>query len=620
MKPLASSGIEHLGWFGNQPLTSNEVSGYFVRYHSDYIAGTNALIQKYGDLGIERPYVSPLHLIVGSGRLFSRHASNVSVSSAKTISDVSNESSSCFSIITLFHKHYEYFKECAESVRALFNSSLEDGSIKFEWVIINDDPSFTREEIAAAIPEDIAPFVSITSDGNNEGISRRTNQACQIAVYENIVFLDCDDLITHDAFLVLRYYFEKFPSVRYVSSACLDIDEQGKIVRQRFHAHPSTEMFERGMLAGHLKCIKRSLFDELGGFDGQYSGVQDYDFALRTLLQESILLIPEALYRYRWHPNTQSLSREIKQASNAEKVKKNTLSLLTSWKTEPCQTDWSYSDRGLCVIRTIGKDINLLLEAVESALENDLFACVVSHTNKEEFDLIRDKIRAENTVVLHAPDLHKKRGYPLNVALDYIASQGSKFNFFCLLDDDDYLLPNFSKDLLDVAVNTRSDVVYGLSNSVDADGKRFCQHAPCPSIALLGGNFIPVGSYIVNIKSFQKHKIRFSEDIHYLEDWEFLIKMLQSGLKFTPYFKAVAEYRLIGDGNSDNRTRPEEFLFCSQIVRASAARASLSFDIIDFWRDVCYFPDMETYRISAGGMGALDATKKMLLQRAEFSL
>lgn len=617
---MLSSGVNQLGWFGSRPLTANELSSYFVSYHSDYTAGTNTLIGKYADLGIERQYAYPLHRMIGSGKLFLNHVSNVSMSSVDTNSDITNESCSRFSIITLYYKHYEYFKECAESVRTLFNKSLEDKSIKFEWVIINDDPSFTREQISAAIPNDIAPFVSIISDGNNEGISSRTNQACNLAVYENIVFLDCDDLINDDAFVVLRYYFKQFSSVRYVSSACLDIDERGNIVRQRFHAHPSTEMFERGMLAGHLKCIKRSLFNELGGFDGQFSGVQDYDFALRTLLQESILLIPEALYRYRWHPNTQSLSREIRQASNAEKVRKNALSLLVSWKPEPCQVKWSSDDKGVCIIRTIGSDINLLLEAVDSALENGLFACVVSHTNNDDYEFIKGRVQRDNTVVLHAPDRHKKRGHPMNVALDYIQNHERQYEYFCFLDDDDYLLPNFSKDLLAVAVNARSDVVYGLSNSVSVDGKRVCQHAPCPSIALLGGNFIPIGSYIVNMKSFQKHNIRFAEDIHYLEDWDFLIKILQSGLKFAPYFKAVAEYRLIGDGNTNDRSRPEEFLFCSHIVRASSARASLSFDIIDFWREACYFPDMETYRISAVGMDAIDAAKKILIQRAELSL
>lgn len=608
--------VKRFGWVGERPLIQSEMSDHFVLYHPNNTEGTAELIRRYADLGARPQYVDPLHQAVGSGKLFSNHAAGMK----RDINDSAEHDKSCFSIVTSFYRHYEYFKKCAQSVCTLFNQSNEEDPVKFEWIITNDDPSFSYEDIVAAIPEDIASFVRIIHDGKNEGISHRTNQLCMSAAYDNIIFLDCDDLIENTTFSVLGHYLNKFPTVRYISSTCLDIDEDCNIVRQRFHAHPSTEMFERGMLAGHLKCIKRSLYNELGGFDLAFSGVQDYDFALRTLLQEQILLIPEALYRYRWHPHTQSLSREIRQANSAECARKNALNLLVSWANEPSLSQWTRDDKGVCIIRTIGKDIKLLLEAVDSVLENGLVACVVSHTSIKDFELIQERIRKDNVIVLHAPDLNKKRGYPINVALDYIADQEGEFGYFCLLDDDDYLLPNFAQDLLAVAISTRSDVVYGLANSVDSAGKRACQHAPCPSIALIGGNFIPVGSYIVNLRAFEKHHIRFSEDIHYLEDWEFLIKLLQSGMKFSPYFKAVSEYRLIGDGNTDARSRPSEFEFCSHIVRATASRASLSFDIIDFWREICAFPDKEVYRISPGGMGAISEAKRMLIHKAEFAL
>lgn len=614
---MISESVEKTGWFGADRINQCDVSVHFILHHSDYTSGTAKLIQLYGDNGVvERQYLEPLHKKVGSEGLVARHANNVVCSALSDNVQVKTG----FTIITLFYRHYDYFKECAQSVSALFKRSQSENIEDFEWIVVNDDPEFTSEAIMDAIPREIHRFVKLSSDGKNVGISKRTNQACLVATYDNLVFLDCDDKIDDNALLVLRHYLERFPNARYISSNCIDVDEGGKIIRQRIHFSPSTEMFSRGMLAGHLKCIKRSLYDDLAGFSSEFSGVQDYDFALRTLLQEKILLIPEALYQYRWHKNTQSLSRELRQASAAERVRKNALRQLVSWQVQPYSAVWNAHDKGICIIRTIGKNLGLLEEAIESVLINDMVACVVSHTDRSVFELIEGKFSKSNVIVLHAHDVSKKRGHPINVALDYIADNAEQYGFFCLLDDDDYLLPNFADDLLRIATDTRADVVYGLSNSVDANGKRHCQHAPCPSIALLGGNFITVGSYIVNLRSFLKTGIRLSEDIHYLEDWEFLIRLLENGMMFAPYFKAVSEYRLIGDGNTDSRSRPEEFVFCSQIVMATAARASLSFDIMDFWRDVCTYPDRETYRLTGGGLWALDSAKRMLMQRAEFSL
>lgn len=614
---MVLENVERVGWFGADQINHCDISAHFILHHSDYTSGTAKLIQLYGDHGsVERQFLEPLHKKVGSEGLVAKHANNV----VGTALHDDVEAKTGFTIITLFYRHYDYFKECAQSVSALFKRSQSENIEDFEWIVVNDDPSFTSEAILDAIPRDIHRFVKLSSDGKNAGISKRTNQACLVAEYENLIFLDCDDKIVDSTLLVLRHYFERFPCVRYISSNCVDVDQDGQVLRQRIHFHPSTEMYARGMLAGHLKCIKRSLYDDLAGFSSEFSGVQDYDFALRTLLQEKILLIPEALYEYRWHKNTQSLSRELRQASGAERVRKNALRQLISWQVQPYSADWNADDKGICIIRTIGKDLGLLEEAIESVLLNNMVACVVSHTDHSVFEFIKGKFCKSNIIVLHAHDVSKKRGYPINVALDYIADNAEQYGFFCLLDDDDYLLPNFANDLLRSAMDTRADVVYGLSNSVDTNGRRHCQHAPCPSIALLGGNFITVGSYIVNLRSFLKTGIRFSEDIHYLEDWEFLIRLLENGMTFMPYFKAVSEYRMIGDGNTDSRNRPEEYVFCSQIVMATAARASLSFDIMDFWRDVCTYPDKETYRLSGGALGALDCAKKMLMQRAEFSL
>lgn len=243
-------------------------------------------------------------------------------------SSKSSEKPPSYSIVTPFFKHYDFFLDCAYSVsRAI----LAQNEFLVEWIIVNDDPQYDKQELLKAIPLHIRSMVHLISDGNHRGnVSVRLNEAIMVAKNEWIVFLDCDDMLEPQTFLVLNNHIDKHPDHRYISSNMLDVDERGSILRYRERSCDFEKLITRGMIAGHLKVIRRDIFEEYGLLDKSFNKVQDYDMALRIAFNEPLLFIPEYLYRCRWHRKTQSVTEDKLQQWRADKVLKHHLELFYS--------------------------------------------------------------------------------------------------------------------------------------------------------------------------------------------------------------------------------------------------------------------------------------------------
>ena len=224
------------------------------------------------------------------------------------------EMSDCggFTVVTPFHRHLDFFAHTAASVdRLVFGEEAVEADL--EWVVVNDDPAISDDELSERIPKRLLPAVRQIRPDREGGIVEALNSGIRHGRYRWFLFLDCDDEIEPNTIAVLDYYRRQFPRCRYMSSSMVDIDEQGSVLRFRGNEHPVDRLLDIGMLASHLKAIRRDLFDDIGLFDQRFDFCQDYEFALRTSVHEPILKIPEPLYRYRWHERTQSVSRADRQ-------------------------------------------------------------------------------------------------------------------------------------------------------------------------------------------------------------------------------------------------------------------------------------------------------------------
>ena len=72
----------------------------------------------------------------------------------------------------------------------------------------------------------------------------------------------------------------------------------------------------------HAALVRRSVVDEVGGFDTSLATCMDYDLWLRIGAAHAIVRVPEVLAYYRFHSGGQITSKQWRQAENVWLVKK----------------------------------------------------------------------------------------------------------------------------------------------------------------------------------------------------------------------------------------------------------------------------------------------------------
>ena len=68
-----------------------------------------------------------------------------------------------------------------------------------------------------------------------------------------------------------------------------------------------------GMVASHLKVIRRSAFIQVNGCSDEFEGIQDWELALKISEIGKLAHIPEPLYKHRIHPHSVTESAKVGQ-------------------------------------------------------------------------------------------------------------------------------------------------------------------------------------------------------------------------------------------------------------------------------------------------------------------
>ena len=608
LRPYAMNGQLTKGWYGGRELRPEETLLAQTRPPREivdlgenaYSIGTHSITTRYlpDENGDDGELLALRYAPVGEFRAYlgERRPPN-------TVAEMTDCGG--FSIITPFHRHLRFFEKAAASVDRLAHGEEAVGST-LEWVIVNDDSTVSDEHLTQRIPARLRAAVRQIRPAGPGGIVDALNSGIRQSRYRWILFLDCDDEIEPNAITVLNHYRRRFPRCRYLSSSMTDIDEHDDVLRFRGNEHPIDRLFDVGMLAGHLKAIRRDLFDEIGCLDPRFEPCQDYEFALRTALQEPLLKIPESLYRYRWHKKTQSVSRAQRQNVIHRRIQREYMGRFlerqeetgaVTTRREERVTIRTAPPRGAAIVRTQNKRGDLFLEAVESvhAQTPDLTPIVVVHGDESDFRAVKILLPDDKeTVLLHADDQPNsgRRGYPANVALGYLTNHPDKFDYCTFLDDDDVVYPCFARYVGEALMQTGADLVYGRSNKRHLGQLAEPGPFPLPGACLVAENFIPCNSYGLSLTFFRRTGLKFDEYLVYLEDWDFLLSLWGAGARFRFLAETVSEFRITNDGNTIEKKYPE--LHHAAVVRiqekawniAVAAEGGLT----RFRRDMLDFP------------------------------
>jgi O-antigen biosynthesis protein len=135
---------------------------------------------------------------------------------------------------------------------------------------------------------------------SNGGIVAASNDALALAQGEFIVLLDHDDKLHPDALALIDEAINSNPDADYLYT------DEDKIDRRGFHSRPffkpdwSPERMRTQMYTCHLSVLRRTLVEEVGGFDHEFEGSQDWDLVLKvTERARAVVHVPRVLYHWR---------------------------------------------------------------------------------------------------------------------------------------------------------------------------------------------------------------------------------------------------------------------------------------------------------------------------------
>lgn len=213
-------------------------------------------------------------------------------------------------LIPVYNTPAAFLTKAIDSLRSQLYQNFE--------ICISDDAS-TDRNIRNILQSYVTldPRIKTHYRRENGHISRNTNDAFALSAGEVVVLLDADDELSWDALAEIALAFAADESIDYVYSDCDKIGENGRRFEPHFKPDWSPELLLTYMYAGQCLCVKRNIWETLGGLRIGYEGSQDHDFALRaTEIARKIHHIPRVLYHWRSHAgSTASLTEGGAQKS-----------------------------------------------------------------------------------------------------------------------------------------------------------------------------------------------------------------------------------------------------------------------------------------------------------------
>jgi len=199
-----------------------------------------------------------------------------------------------FSVLTpVYDTPLDVLAAMLRSVRA---QSFDD----WELCLVDDcstEPS-VLEVLASAQREDAR--IRVLRREENGGIVAASNDALAIAQGEFVALLDHDDELHPKALARVAAAIEASPEADYIYSDEDKIDRAGCPSGPFFKPGWSPERMRTQMYTCHLSVMRRRLVEEVGGFDPEFEGSQDWDLVLKvTERARQVVHVPEVLYHWR---------------------------------------------------------------------------------------------------------------------------------------------------------------------------------------------------------------------------------------------------------------------------------------------------------------------------------
>jgi glycosyltransferase involved in cell wall biosynthesis/GT2 family glycosyltransferase len=230
-----------------------------------------------------------------------------------------------FSVIVPVYNHKDYLPLCIQSI-------LKQKHSNFELILIDD--CSTQPEVKSFLARVAAEDnrIRVLYNEENRGIVKSTNQGIIASQAPYLAFVDCDDMLPKNALREVAKAVVRRPDADFLFTDRIRIDEKGKqITKEIYGGRPDLAFRDdrdnllEEMVTSHLKVIKREILLKVGLFEANFTGVQDYDLALKMSEKGNLVYIPKPLYYYRWHNGSVTLSKRVSQVQKSTLVKRRAL-------------------------------------------------------------------------------------------------------------------------------------------------------------------------------------------------------------------------------------------------------------------------------------------------------
>ena len=213
-----------------------------------------------------------------------------------------------FSIIIACYNAAETLHETLDSVRAQTETD-------WEAICVDDGSSDRTLAILLAAANGDERIRVIAQD--NAGPSQARNAGVSLARGEWIAFLDADDLWCADKLATVAALADKTPSADAIFGKIgfFEIAEQPNTTESSVREGPATLsdlLGENPVCTFSNLCVRKDVFDQLGGLDVQMRYSEDLEFAIR-LVANGFSLVGTDTLLIRYRASTDGLSANLMQ-------------------------------------------------------------------------------------------------------------------------------------------------------------------------------------------------------------------------------------------------------------------------------------------------------------------
>jgi len=311
------------------------------------------------------------------------------------------------SILTpVFDTPVPWLREAVESVLA---------QVYENWELLLIDDGSTATDLLRALPALAARDrrIRLVRLESHQGISAALNKGLDLANGEWVTFLDHDDLFEPDALFQNVRLLQENPGLDLIYS------DEDKLTDQGFDSPMlkpdwSPDFFLSCNYLCHLIFLRRDLVREVGGFQPQFDGSQDYDLLLRVSERTNrIHHIPRVLYH--WRRSENSSASDVRQKPGQLEASWRAIEAHLKRRGEPAHVTVDWRTHAFYVRRELreAKKISVIIPNSHGPEWLKRFvANLISKTSYPNYDIVivqfgdRDKVReaGEDFQVLHFPD------------------------------------------------------------------------------------------------------------------------------------------------------------------------------------------------------------------------